>query len=94
MAHGGLDLRQIELRVIAGRQFYVPVFLRKSLDDDALEVPLGDGFFHGDQPVAQAFRSRNLVVRIVRSHDSGRQCRLQCADGFVGDPEVIFAPVP
>ena len=40
MAHSGLDLRQIELGVLVGRQLDVSAFLRKFLDNDVLEVPL------------------------------------------------------
>ena len=61
------------------------------MDNDVLEVPLGNGFFHRGQPAAQAFRLHNVVIRVfVRSHGGGRQCRLQCTDGFVGDPEVLL----
>ena len=42
MAYGSLDLWQVRLRVLEGRQLDVLVLLREALDDDVLEVPLGD----------------------------------------------------
>ena len=91
MAHSGLDLRQTGLGVLVGRQLDVSVFLRKSLDNDVFELPLGDGFFHSGQSAAQAFCLHDVVFRVfVRPHGSGRQCHLQCADSFVGDPDVLL----
>ena len=52
MAHSGLDLRQTGLGVLVGRQLDVSVFLRKSLDNDVFELPLGDGFFHSGQSLS------------------------------------------
>ena len=39
MAYGSLDLWQVRLRVLEGRQLDVLVLLREALDDDVLEVP-------------------------------------------------------
>ena len=91
MAHISLDLRQIEPGVLVGHQLDISVFLRTSLDNDVIEVPLGDGFFHSGQPIVQAFFLHNAVTLVfVWSHGGGRQCCLHCADGFVDDPEVLL----
>lgn len=57
------------------------------MDDDILEVPFGVGSLYS----GAAFSLRNVTVRVfVRSHGCGCRCRLQCAGGFVGDPERCF----
>lgn len=95
MAHGSLDLRQIILGVCAGSQLDIPTWLWKPLDENVLEVPLGDGFLYTGQPAAQVFSHHSGVVRVfARPHGRGRQCRLQCAYGFVGDSDIYFPPFP
>lgn len=38
-----MDLLQVEVGILVGRQLDVPVLIRGALDDNVREVPLGDG---------------------------------------------------